>query len=211
MPKRKRDGRGDDDEDDNGTDATHARLDTFARGMIWGMHLAGAPREDILQEVSKKDGTLATLSAVDKVIATMKANPEWRGQDSSAGGRPGKLTAKQKKDLRDLVFKERGKAKVSIPYCKRRLRFLRKVSRQTVVRALHDAGLAWLRRREKNIVPKEHRAARLAYSDWILKRRQSTLNRFAYTDGTTFYLAWGASGARGKIKGGPWQIRVANG
>ena len=65
----------------------------FARGMIWGMHVAKAPREDICKEVVKKDKTPPSIFAVDQVIAHMKVSPDWRGEDSKAGGRPGKLTA----------------------------------------------------------------------------------------------------------------------
>ena len=46
MPKRKH------NDDASGS---FARLDVFARGMIWGMHVAKAPREDICKEVVKKD------------------------------------------------------------------------------------------------------------------------------------------------------------
>ena len=38
-------------------DSPYARLDPFARGVIWGMYLAKAAREDILKRVVKKDGT----------------------------------------------------------------------------------------------------------------------------------------------------------
>ena len=36
-----------------------------------------------------------------------------------------------------------------------------------------------------------HKALRLTYCNWVLSRHQTTLERFAYTDGTTFYLARG--------------------
>ena len=35
-----------------------ARFDVFGRGMVWGMHLAGVPREDIVKLATKKDGSL---------------------------------------------------------------------------------------------------------------------------------------------------------
>ena len=52
-----------------------ARLDVFARGMIWGMHVAKASREDICNEVVKKDVRPPSIQAVDQVIAHMKAWP----------------------------------------------------------------------------------------------------------------------------------------
>ena len=48
-------------------------MDVFARGMIWGMHVAKAPREDICKEVVKKDGRPPSIQAVDQVIAHMTA------------------------------------------------------------------------------------------------------------------------------------------
>ena len=88
-----------------------ARFDVFGRGRIWGMHLAGMPREDIVKLATKKDGSPPDVNGVDKVIATKKANPDWRGEESSAGGRPSALSDKQKKELVRLVFPMRGKVK----------------------------------------------------------------------------------------------------
>ena len=36
---------------------------------------------------------------------------------------------------------------------------------------------------------KKHRSSRVAYCRWVLRQPQSELNRWAYIDGTTFYLA----------------------
>ena len=36
---------------------SYSRLDAFARGMIWGMHVAGVPRDEMLKHAAKKDGT----------------------------------------------------------------------------------------------------------------------------------------------------------
>ncbi len=170
---------------------TGARLDAFARGQIWGMRKAGAERKTIRKETKKKDGTRPTLRSVDAVLAKKKADPKWRGEDSSAGGRPRALTTAQSKELVDLVFAERGQAKVTVRYCRKRLPFLREVSRKTVERELHSAGLAWLRRRRKTSVPKDWRKKRLTYCRWLKKLDSSECHRFAYTDGTTFYLARG--------------------
>ena len=80
MPKRKH------NDDASGS---FARLDVFARGMIWGMHVAKASREDICNEVVKKDMRPPSIQAVGQVIAHMKVFPDWRAEDSKAGGRPG--------------------------------------------------------------------------------------------------------------------------
>ena len=47
------------------------RLDAFPRGEIWGMHLANAPREQIITLVENRDGSGSTLSAVDILYLLM--------------------------------------------------------------------------------------------------------------------------------------------
>ena len=155
------------------------------------MHLGGMPHEDMLAHVQKKDGSQLLLNTLDGIIARKKADPDWFGEDSCAGGRPRQLADKQVKSLVDFVFAERGGTKVTIGYCKKRLRFLRPLNEQTVANALHDAGLKWLTRRQKSWVPPASKEARLLYADWLLGRHAATLQRFAYIDGTTFYLARG--------------------
>ena len=59
-----------------------ARLDTFTRGMIWGMHLAKVPREEIQRQVFKKDGSCPKIRAIDYVIAHKVAQPAWKGEDN---------------------------------------------------------------------------------------------------------------------------------
>ena len=56
----------------------------------------------------------------------------------------------------------------------------RKVSLRTLQRRLSEAGLAWLRRRRKTIVPEAHKQSRLDYAAWILTRTVVTLARWAY-------------------------------
>ena len=170
---------------------TRARFDIFTRGQIWGMYLAGAKHEDIRRAVVKKDGAVPRVAAIAKVIEKKKAEPEWQGEESENRGRPEVLSGKMKKDLVKLVFKARGSVKVTIAYCKKQLPALKKVDDTVVARALHAAGLKWLCRRKKRWVPPKSKESRLEFCEWIMKRHQSTLDRFAYTDGTTFYLARG--------------------
>ena len=153
------------------------------------MRKAGKARGDIVEEVTKKDGSCPSLRAVDGLLAKSRAEPEWDGTDSRAGGRPRELSKKERSELRKLVFSERGKAVVTAPFCKKRLPFLRRVCDETIRRELQRAGLAWLNRRMKSAVPKPYKVARQRYCKWLLKQRAAFLNRFAYTDGTTFYIA----------------------
>ena len=104
---------------------TFARFDAFARGVILGMHRAGSSEEEIRKAVPKKDGSLASLRAVAAVVAKSREDAEWRGEDSACGGRPRLLTKVQEKQVERLVFKERGQAKVTVPFCRKRLPFLR--------------------------------------------------------------------------------------
>ena len=112
------------------------RLDAFARGMIWGLYMAGTTRKEIRTQVGKQDGRPVNKRTIDAVIAHKKRAPVWRGADVARAGRPQSLTDDQKQQLVKLVFAERGSAKVTVKYCQKRLPFLRRVSRKTVERAL---------------------------------------------------------------------------
>ena len=57
--------------------------------------LAGTAAADIVTLVKKKDGTNPGLDAVKKIAAKRKKDPDWRGEDSAAGGRPKELTDKK--------------------------------------------------------------------------------------------------------------------
>ena len=106
---------------------TFARLDAFAHGQIVGLRQAGKERGVIQKFVKTRDGSHPALRAVDAVLRKKRDHPQWRGDDSRAGGRPRALTSKQVKELVALVFAERGKAVVTVPYCCKRLPFLREV------------------------------------------------------------------------------------
>ncbi|MCP4467554.1 MAG: hypothetical protein GY813_12490 [Halieaceae bacterium] len=121
-----------------------ARLDAFTRGQIHGLRQAGKTRPDIQKLVKKKDGKRTTLRSIDRTLRKTREDPKWHGEDSRAGGRPPALTEDERRQLTDLVFQERGKAKVTVPYCSKRLPFLRRVTEQTVRNALYAAGLKWL-------------------------------------------------------------------
>ena len=50
-----------------------ARFTPFARGLIVGKRQEGATQNKIRKEVLKKDGTRATLQAIDGVLAVVRA------------------------------------------------------------------------------------------------------------------------------------------
>ena len=190
-----------------------SRLDPFTRGQIVGLRQAGLKRDAIAKRVKKRDGASPSVRAVDAVLAKKSSSPSWHGEDSSAGGRPRSLTPAQTKRLVKLVFDERGGAKVTVPYCRKRLPFLRHCSKETVRQELLRAGLAWLRRRRKTSIPSEWKKKRLAYCKWLLRLSTNAMRRFAYTDGTTFYLARGHVDKHDKVRAalGPHVWRMANG
>jgi hypothetical protein len=102
----------------------YGRLDAFARGQILGLRQGGAGRLEITRLVKKKDGKHPTVRTVDNILSTKEADPSWHGEDSRAGGRPAALPKSDVGALTRLVFRERGKAVVTAPYCMKRLPFL---------------------------------------------------------------------------------------
>jgi hypothetical protein len=187
------------------------RLDDFTRGQVVGLATAGWKPTAIAKTVRKPNGRKVTKQSVSRTIHKFK---RLGGVNASASrGRPRALTPNQKKALTKLVFKERGQAVVSISYCQRKIPALRKVSRWTVARALQDAGLAWLRRRAKRWVAPVYRGPRLSYARWLKKQPRAEFRKFAFQDGTAFYLARGPQDAEEKkrLKLGQFVWRMANG
>ena len=108
-----------------------ARMDAWARSAISTLAGEGCSRSYICKKVAKKDGTHPHIRAADAVLAKVRANPTWRGEDSQAGGRPRVLRNSKRKQLVALVVKMRGRAVVTSAFCKRHLKFLRSVCGQT--------------------------------------------------------------------------------
>ena len=177
------------------------------------MDKCGFSATAISQKVKKKDGARPTVRAVRSVILKKKHCPSWRGEDSAAGGRPCAMSKEERKKLYDFVFERRGELTISATLCKRFIPFLRRLDNCTVCRTLRADGLRVRPRRNKRSVPKGWRPLRVAFCDWVLARRRQTLERFAYTDGTTFFLA--RSGAEHEDKKraalGPKVWRMADG
>ena len=65
-------------------EASAARFNCFSRGRIVGQAEASVPRDRIRRSVLKKDGTPASLRAIEAVLAKARADPEWEGLDSGA-------------------------------------------------------------------------------------------------------------------------------
>ena len=76
------------------------------------------------------------MRAIDAIIAHGR-DPEYEGEDNSNGGRARELTKQNEAKLKQLIFSEVGLARVTIQYCKKRLQFLRWLSKEGVRLALH--------------------------------------------------------------------------
>ena len=198
---------------------TSTRLTPFLRGVIYGMFLAGSTYQEIAEEVVKSDGHKPCQQTVASVVAQAEENGGlcWNGLAGSATsetvGRPRATTGALDKKIVRLVFRHRGKSSVTVRFLKKLLPEARKFSDATLLRRLEEAGLAYLRRRRKALVPAEYKATRLDWADWVLSRTRATLRRWAFTDGTVFYLARSvtekASSARGAL--GPYVWRQSSG
>ena len=165
------------------------RFSPFARGRTVGKAEEGASRKKTQREVKKKDGKRACIKSIDAVLARNRADKSWQGKDSSAGGRPQSLTDSEVEQLKTLMHEEVGLAKVTIPYCKKRLPFLRRLSKECCRQSLLRLGYAWRLRRGKAATGTKYKPERLDFCAWVLKQKSSDLARWAYVDGTTFYLA----------------------
>ena len=172
-----------------------ARLTPFLRGVIWGMYLAGSTYEEIAADVVKPDGKSPCKQSIKNVIDKAEANGGfyWDGEVGRSTGRPFTTDKKLDKNIQKIVFQKRGSAKVTVAYIRKVLKAARKVSVRTVSRRLSAAGLAWLRRRRKSLVPTNHKPARLEWATWVLARQAVTLARWAYSDGAVFYIARSAT------------------
>ena len=172
--------------------STRERFTPYLRGVIFVLALAGWSLQDIADKVVKPDGARPCKQSVSDVIKQAKENGgmKWDGQpDTTNRGRPRATTTALDRAILKVVFRRRGSAVVTVNYIKKVLRAARKVSSKTLQRRLCDAGLSWLRRRRKSIVPAKHKVSRLGWGAWVLTRAAATLATWAYTDGTTFFLA----------------------
>ena len=91
--------------------------------------------------VRKTDGNVGSNQAIQHVVAKAKSDPAWQGEDSSAGGRPQSLLPTEVQALKQLIHDEVVVARVTIPYCRKRLPCLKRVSAEQS--ATHSTALAW--------------------------------------------------------------------
>ena len=173
--------------------------------------------EDIAKKIQKPDGSKFTQQGARQCIQLCDDNGglKWHGDVAkmSLCGRPRETTAAMDHALTKLVLKHRGSAIVTVAFLQKMLPEWRGVSDTTVERRLFDAGLAWLRRRRKSLIPAKHKVTRLRWARWVKTRPDGELKRWAYADGTSFYLARTDDKATSKSRAalGPFVWRQADG
>ena len=129
------------------------------------LHHGLGPTE-IARIITKADGkSRFSDTAVANIIAKLEAQPTWRGERQVGSGPPRKTTEEEDAALVAKVFDERGKRKVTVGYLRTQYKFARELGHTAIEERLHDAELAYLRRRRKSCVAPCHLPGRVA---WLL-------------------------------------------
>ena len=121
-------------------------------------------------------------------MTKLELNPRWRGEREEGSGAPRKTTSKQDKEIIKWLLDQRGKQVVSVSTLRRQFPYLKKFSESLVYDRLDEAELAYLRRPSKSIVTPAYLQQRVDYCQAVKRKHQTTLEKWAYTDGTTFFL-----------------------
>ena len=165
------------------------QLTPFEVGQVKAHMEHGLSAESIAERIYKADGKdTFGPTAIQNCMNKLTEDPSWRGERSKGSGRPRKTTSKQDKQMVDWLLENRGKEKVSVSRLKKQFQFLRKLSNTLVEERLFEAELVYLRRRKKSKVTKPYLEDRIAYCQGVKRKDRATLERWAYTDGTVYYL-----------------------
>ena len=165
-----------------------SRLSPFEVGQIKAHLYHDMGPTAIASIVKKADGQFVSKQAVCNVISKLEADPKWRGERALGSGRYKKTSDILDKSIVREVFAQRGRRKITVASLKKKFVALRSLSDGLVANRLRDAGLEYLRRRRKSLVPKKHKRARILFAQGVKRNHAATLRRWAFTDGTTWYL-----------------------
>ena len=164
-------------------------LGPFEAGQVKAHMEHGLGCVAIAGKVFRADGkTPFGNTAIVNCMNKLRENSLWRGEREEGSGAVRKTTKKQDKEMVRWLLKMRGKDKVSAPRLKKQFPYLRDLSDTLVEERLDDAELVYLRRRKKPIVTKVYLEDRVAYCHSVKRKHETTLLKWAYTDGTVFYL-----------------------
>jgi hypothetical protein len=163
-------------------------LGPFELGQIKAhLHHNVCPAE-MARLVTNTDGETFSETAIRNAVEKVQEDSSFAGARKKGSGCPRKTSAAMDSAIVREVFHARGKKKVTVDYLKKKFRPLRMASRFVISDRLHEAGLKKLRRRRKTLVAKMYKNPRIKYSKWVLGRHKGRLERWCYTDGTTFFL-----------------------
>ena len=166
-----------------------SQFSSFEVGQVKAHMHHGLGAVKISRILLKPDGKSQwSVTAVQDCMDKLNADSSWRGERAEGSGPPRATTKAQDKQLVKYVLAERGRRKVTIGLLRTQFAWLKGLSDSLVADRLGEADLAWLRRRGKSIATKTYIPERLAYCKLVAAKQQRTLDTWAYTDGTTFYL-----------------------
>ena len=143
---------------------------------------------EIRRMVVRPNGEEFSERAISNAIAKLRKDPFFTGERREGSGRPRATSKRVDNKILNRVLKYRGKVKVNVPWLKKELPELRNFSDTLVSERLWEAGLIYLRRRRKSLVPSKYIPERLEYAAWVLKQRSDFLESWAYVDGTVWFL-----------------------
>ena len=165
------------------------QLGPFEVGQVKAHLSHGLSAAEISRRIFKPDGrTHYGETAISNCIDKLRQQPKWRGERQKGSGRPRKTTTQQDTQIIRYLLKQRGKENMTVNKLKKAFLFLRKLSNTLVEDRCFEAHLKYMRRPNKSIVTKAYLADRVTYSHGVKRKRQETLEKWAYVDGTTFYL-----------------------
>ena len=165
------------------------QLSPFDVGQVKAHLHHGLGPSDISRILVKSDGkTHWSYNAIHDAVEKLEADPSWKGEREVGSGRRRETTTKDDKAIETHVLDKRGKQKVTVKDIKRTLPQLRQFSDQMISERLEEVGLKHLRRRKKSRITKEYLEDRVEYCRSVKRKHETTLELWAYTDGTVYYL-----------------------
>ena len=165
-------------------------LGPFEVGQIWALHKGGYSHRQVTDRVTRgRNGPGPSLTTVADTVRRLLADPTWIGGRAQGSGRKRQTTSIEDKAMVRAVKRHRGSRKVTSTTLRGMVRAARRVSVVTVRRRMREAGLRYLRRRSKTVMPVKAIPSRLAWAAWVKVQRPAFLRRWVYTDGVSFFLS----------------------
>ena len=187
-------------------------LTPFAYGQIKA-HMEHLEKPNDLRElVLRADGTMFSEQCIREAMAKLRKDPFFRGDRQKGSGAPRKTSKRLDNKIIHRVLKYRGEVKVNVPWLRRELPELAGLSDHLIRERMWEAGLVYLRRRRKSLVPDKYKPERLEYAEWVIERRADFLKKWAYVDGTVWYIAREAPEQQNSRRAalGPFVYRMAD-